>query len=310
MASSRPLLLRVPASTSNLGCGFDAFGIALNTDIFIRFTPADKNQLVRYGALSESKLRIGQDPVVRGMRRAASLANKALPTGLIQVDASFPPGRGLGASGAGLSGGLLLGNRLLGSPISADDVLAEAIALEGNPENAVAAILGGAHWSAKLKSGNYAHLPTGIHRDLRFILVIPPYPLETKRSRDALPSSVAFSRAVRQAQRPPLLLEGLKKLKPDLIRAGIEDDLHVNPRLKLLSGANKLIDFAYRAGAIGATISGAGSALLIITRTGEIRNLEARLRSRVTRLWGNDGLVISTRPQSKGAQFLRFTAKK
>jgi homoserine kinase len=309
MASSRPLKLRVPASTSNLGSGFDAFGVALNTDITIRFIPGEKTQLERFGALLESKLKLGQDPVVRGMRRAAALANKSLPSGKIEVDSSFPPGRGLGASGAGLSGGLILGNRLLGSPLPDEVLLNEAIDLEGNPENAVASFKGGAHWSAPLGKDSYAHLPITIHRNVRFLLVIPPYPLETKKSRGALPKSVALYRAVRQAQRPPLLLEGLRSLQPELIRAGIDDDLHVAPRLKLLKGANQLIDFAYKAGALGATISGAGSALLIVSRTGEISNLETRMRSRVKRLWGSDGIVISTTVQHKGAQFQRFTAR-
>ncbi|MFT7516260.1 MAG: homoserine kinase [Myxococcota bacterium] len=310
MASSRPLQLRVPASTSNLGSGFDAFGIALNRDITIRFISGEKTRLERFGALCESTLRLGQDPVIRGMRRAASLAHLSLPTGTIQVEADFPPGRGLGASGAGLSAGLLIGNRLLGEPLSKEELLNEAIALEGNPENAVAAFKGGAHWSAPLDRQNYAHLPIALHRNLRFLLVIPPYPLETKKSRNALPTSVSFHRAVRQAQRPPLLLEGLRSLDPQLIRAGIEDGLHVAPRLKLLRGANELINFAYKAGALGATISGAGSALLIVSHTGAIKDLETRMTSRVKRLWANDGQVISTAPQLKGAQFQRFTARK
>ncbi len=310
MASSRPLQLRVPASTSNLGSGFDAFGIALNTDITIRFIPGEKTELERFDSLCESTLRLGQDPVIRGMRRAASLANLSLPAGKVEVDADFPPGRGLGASGAGLSGGLILGNRLLGSPISDDVLLNEAIDLEGNPENAVASFKGGAHWSAPIDKENYAHLPVPLHRNVRFLLVIPPYPLETKKSRNALPTSVALYRAVRQAQRPPLLLEGLRSLKPELIRAGIDDDLHVAPRLKLLRGATQLIHFAYKAGALGATISGAGSALLIVSRTGQIRDLETRMRRRAKRLWGSDGVVIAAAVQHKGAEFQRFTSRK
>ncbi|MBC8371708.1 MAG: hypothetical protein H8E25_17030 [Planctomycetes bacterium] len=310
MASSRPLLLRVPASTSNLGSGFDAFSIALNLDITIRFIPGDKTEIERFGALRESKLRLGQDPVIRGMRRAASLANLTLPPGKIEVDADFPPGRGLGASGAGLAAGLLIGNRLLGDPLSNEVLLNEAIALEGNPENAVAAFKGGAHWSAPIDKQNHVHLPVTLHRNLRFLLVIPPYPLETKKSRNALATSVALYRAVRQAQRPPVLLEGLRSLNPQLIRAGIADDLHVAPRLKLLQGAKELITFSYKAGALGATISGAGSALLVVSRSSEIKDLETRLRRRVKRLWGSDGQVVAAMAQNKGAQFQRFTARK
>ena len=305
MTSPRPQRLRAPASTSNVGPGFDAFSIALDLDLEVRWSPAEKTSIERSGGLAESELRLAQDPVVRGMRRAATLAGVKLPSGLLQVQAPFPPGRGLGASGSGLVAGLLLGNRLTGGKLKDAVLLEEAIQLEGNPENAVGAARGGAHWSLADGKGGWLHHPVPLHRNLRFLLIIPPYPLVTRRSREALPSSVSFQRAMRQAQRPPILLEGLRSLKPDFIRAGIDDDLHVAPRLKLLTGAKAMLDFAYQAGALGATLSGAGSALLVITRSGEVSNLEARLKTRVRRLWGDDGMVLSARVQPKGAGFLR-----
>jgi homoserine kinase len=305
MASPRPQRLRVPASTSNVGPGFDAFSIALDLDLEVRWTPADKLSLERSGALAESELRMGQDPTVRGMRRAATLAAVDLPSGHLQISAPFPPGRGLGASGAGLVAGLMLGNRLTGNQLSDQILLDEAIQLEGNPENAVGATMAGAHWSIANGQDQWIHMPVHLHRNLRLLLVIPPYAMPTKRSREALPTSVSFQRAMRQAHRPPILLEGLRSLNPDFIRLGIEDDLHVAPRLKLMTGASAMIDFAYEAGALGATLSGAGSALLILSRTGEVSNLETRLRSRAQRLWGDDGIVMAVKTTNRGAQFLR-----
>ena len=129
--------------------------------------------------------------------------------------------------------------------------------------------------------------------------------MDTKRSRDALPTSVSFQRAMRQAHRPPILLEGLRALKPELIRIGVEDDLHVAPRVKLMTGAKAMMDFAHEAGALGATLSGAGSALLVISRSGEVQNLEARLKKRVQRLWGSSGKVVTTKAWHHGAKFLR-----
>ncbi len=305
MTSPRPQRLRVPASTSNIGPGFDAFGIALDLYLEIHWQPATKTSLERLQALDESPLRMGQDPVMRGLRRASILADKPLPTGKISVSSSIPPGRGLGLSGAGLVGGLLLGNRLCGGQLSPTALLEEAIDLEGNPENAVASMLGGAHWSLREKSEPWLHHMVPLHRNLRFLLVIPPYPMPTKRSREALPSSVSFGRAMRQAQRPPILLEGLRGLKPEYIRYGIADDLHVAPRLKLMTGAKAVLDFAYQAGALGATLSGAGSALLVLSRSGEVRNLEARLAKRVQRLWGASGRVVTAKALHQGAKFLR-----
>ncbi|MCP4094311.1 MAG: hypothetical protein GY747_12775 [Planctomycetes bacterium] len=305
MASPRPQRLRVPASTSNVGPGFDAFSIALDLDLEVRWAPADKFTLERSGAIAQSDLRMGQDPTVRGMRRAATLAAVELPSGHLKISAPFPPGRGLGASGAGLVAGLMLGNRLTGNKLSDQILLDEAIQLEGNPENAVGAKMAGAHWSIASGPDQWIHMPVHLHRNLRLLLVIPPYSMPTKRSREALPTSVSFQRAMRQAHRPPILLEGLRTLKPDYIRLGVEDDLHVAPRVKLMTGARAMMDFAYEAGALGATLSGAGSALLIISRTGEVSNLEARLRSRAQRLWGEDGLVMTVKTTNRGAQFLR-----
>lgn len=305
MTSPRAQRLRVPASTSNVGPGFDAFSIALDLFLEVAWKPAEKTTLVRKGVLEESPLRLSQDPIMRGMRRAAILAGKALPSGELTVKADVPPGRGLGLSGAGLVAGLMLGDRLCGSPLKGAEMLSEAIHLEGNPENAVGSMVGGAHWSLGAKGEPWIHLPVPLHRNLRFLLVIPPYPMATKRSREALPTSVSFQRAMRQAHRPPILLEGLRTLNPDFIKRGIADDLHVAPRLKLMTGAKAMLDFAYEAGALGATLSGAGSALLVLSRTGEVKNLEARLATRVRRLWGDSGSVVMTRAHSQGAKFLR-----
>ncbi len=308
--SPRPIRLRVPGSTSNVGPGFDCFSVAVDLDLSLSWEPAASNSLERTGALAESTLPRGSDPVVRGMRRAAMLAGKELPAGKLVVDAQFPAGRGLGASGAGLAAGLVLGNRLSGGGLDLERLHAEAIALEGHPENATASLLGGAHWSLPVgRSGqpprvDWHHLPVSLHKDLRFLVVVPPYTLETRRAREVLPTSVSFQRAVMQARRTPVLLEGLRQLNPELIRIGVQDELHVAPRLKLMPAARSMLDFADRAGALGTTLSGAGSALLVITRTGAMRALEEKLAGRVRRLWGEDGAVLQARVAAKGAAFV------
>jgi homoserine kinase len=296
----KPLRIQVPGSTSNVGTGFDAFSVALDLPIKISWSPAAKTSLTRKGPLAESTLSIGQDPVLRGLRRASILTGKRIPIGSITVEGSFPPGRGLGASGAGLAAGLLLGNRLLGSPLTTDALLTEAIGLEGHPENATASFLGGAHWSAEKSKGEWLHHGVTLHKNLRFLVVIPPYPLSTKRAREVLPSSVSFARAAAQARRSPLLLDGLRTLNADLIQLGLNDELHVAPRLRLLTGAQSVLDFSLRHGALGATLSGAGSALLVLTQTGRIQNLEMKLARHVKRLWGENGSVLSARVALKG----------
>jgi homoserine kinase len=300
-----PLQVRVPGSTSNVGPGFDAFGIAVNLFLEVRWVPAETTSIERRGPLQESTLAVGQDPLVRGMRRAAMLAGRSLPAGRLTVSAPFPPGRGLGASGAGLVAGLVLGARLCGREIARDVLLREAIELEGNPENAVAALLGGAHWSLRLADGSFEHLPVELHRDLRFLFVLPPYPLDTRRAREILPPTVPFAAATAQAQRAGALAAALRTLQPELLRAALEDTLVVEPRLKLLTGVGKVIEFAYEAGALGATLSGAGSGVLVLARRGDVDALELRLKRRVERLWGESGLVLRAAPEVEGARLKR-----
>ncbi len=300
--------VRVPCSTSNVGSGFDALGIALDLFLEARWKPAERTRLERRGALAESLLKTGQDPVLRGMRRAAILAGAQLPPGEILVSAPFPPGRGLGASGAGLAAGLLLGDRLTGAGLSREVLLAEAVQLEGHPENATASLLGGAHWSCPDEDGRWLHHPVRLHRDLRFLLVIPPYQLDTRRAREVLPSSVALARAVQQARRTPLLLEGLRSLDPQLLRIGTGDDLHVAPRLRLLAGADRILEAARKAGALAATLSGAGSAMLVLGSSAAIEPLEKVLQARVRRLWGEAGQVIRARARSGAPEVQRAPA--
>ena len=101
----RVLRLQVPASTSNVGPGFDCFSIAVDHFVDLQWEPGERLEIDRKGSLIESTLTPGRDPVLRGMRRAAVLAGGQLPPGKITVESGFPPGRGLGASGAGLVGG-------------------------------------------------------------------------------------------------------------------------------------------------------------------------------------------------------------
>jgi homoserine kinase len=290
-------------STSNLGPGFDTFSVTVEQEIKISWEPAEKTELVRKGALGESILSVGGDPVLRGLKRASILANKKLPNGKIEVSSTVPPGRGLGASGAGIVGGLLLGNKICNGGLKPELLHREAIQLEGHPENATGSFLGGSHWSIQDPKESWLHLPVTLHRDLRLLFILPPYPLSTKRAREVLPSSVSFPRAAAQARRTPILLEGLRTLDERAIQIGIQDELHVEARLRQLTGAKGLLGFAVRAGGIAATLSGAGSALLVLTRTGQMSQVETRLKRRVKRLWGESGSVIRSRVQPHGASF-------
>lgn len=297
----RHIRTQVPASTSNVGCGFDALGIALSIKLRVDWWDEDANELTREGELARSELPTRRDPVLRGLRRVARRVGTKPPTGRVKVAAPFPPGCGMGASGAGLVAGLLLGRKLLGAPLSDAELLAEAIDLDGHPENVTASLLGGAHWSVPSGEGLWLRRSVPVHRELRFLLLVPPFPLDTGKARAALPTSVAFQRAVDQQRRSPILLDALHTLDPQQLSIGLDDRLHAAARLRLIPGGQPLLEATSALNPLGVTLSGAGSSLLVLVRRREAAQLRPRVERLVRRHWGAQAQVLEAGPAQSGA---------
>ncbi|MGH8961251.1 MAG: homoserine kinase [Jatrophihabitantaceae bacterium] len=258
--------VRVPATSANLGPGFDALGLALDLydDVVARI--ADDGLLVDVAGEGESLSRDESHLVVRAMRAAFEWLG-GQPRGLeLSCANRIPHGRGLGSSAAAIVGGLLLARALVvgGDDALTDaDVLALASRLESHPDNVAPALLGGLTiaWQA---DGAAGAVRLDCDERLRPVLFIPPFEASTEQGRGLLPGTVPHADAAFSAGRAALLVAALTG-QPQHLLTATEDRLHQQYRAPALLETAALIDSLRTAG-LPAVISGAGPTVLVLAR--------------------------------------------
>ena len=268
---SRPLAtVDVPASSANLGSGFDAFGVALSLKLRAELLPGDEAGIVLV-AHGEGAPSDDADPdgnlVIRAFREGLRISLGAGgATGIawrIEVSSMIPAARGLGSSAAAIVAGLLLGAAVGRRSPDADEILAAGARLEGHPDNIAAALYGG--FTLAVADGPAVtlrrfHVPDGWIP----VVFIPAEESPTAAMRAALPGHVPHADAALQAGRAALLATAIMTADAALLRPAMDDLLHQPFRLPRLPGARDLIATAYERGAAGACLSGAGPSVLAI----------------------------------------------
>lgn len=257
----------VPATSANLGPGFDAFGLALGVwDVVeVRALGSDEVQVDVTGEGAGSVATDESHLVVRTMRAALDLVG-APQTGLhLTCTNEIPHGRGMGSSAGAVVAGILAARALIAAPsaLSDDAVLGLASEFEGHPDNAAPAIFGGATiaW-ADAESAHAAKLD--LHPDIEPWLLVPNFQLKTEAARGVLPASVPHADAAFNSGRAALLTHALTQA-PDLLLAATEDRLHQDYRAQVLVASNELLS-ELRAQGLAAVISGAGPTVLVLGR--------------------------------------------
>jgi len=263
--------VRVPASTSNLGPGFDVLGLALKL-----YNEVEVRALGRGGADRIEVAGEGEGSLPRdGTNVAARAVRSILPRGskggalLIRLVNRIPMGRGLGSSAAARLGGLLAGRALSrGRGAPGDDALIEkACALEGHMDNVVTAYHGGL--CAFLRDeGRVRFFRARPPAGLKAVVCVPDFELPTEKARRALPRAVPLRDAVATAARTAFLLHALENGRFDLLPMAMKDVLHQPYRRRLIPGMDGVIASALRAGALGCALSGSGSAMFAFSRPG------------------------------------------
>lgn len=263
--------VRVPATSANLGPGFDALGLALalHDDVEVRALGSAEVVVDVVGEGAED-VPTGEDHlVVRALRHALDHVG-APQTGLhLTCRNRIPHGRGLGSSAGAVVAGLLAARALVAEPDSLDDdvVLRLATELEGHPDNAAPALLGGATvaWSDGTGPGAPVHaVRLDVHASIAPIAVVPGTRLATSHARGVLPEQVPHRDAAFQAGRSALLVEALGR-RPDLLLPATEDRLHQGYRRPVMAESMALVD-ALRARDVAAVVSGAGPTVLVLAR--------------------------------------------
>jgi homoserine kinase len=263
---SRPFTVMVPCSTSNIGAGFDAIGIALSgPDMMVRVTPGgERLRITRLSGEGEERLpHDATNRVIQAAHQAAASAAASLAAEL-EIHSSIPLKRGLGSSAAAALAGALIADRLLGGTVGEQGVLRTAVEMEGHPDNVVPSLRGGAQVAVRDAAGRVVSCPIQIKGMLRAALYIPDEELATSAARAVLPREVSLEDAVHNLGRAALLVAALSQGRFELLAEAMDDRLHQTARAGLLPWLPDLFAAARKAGALGAALSGAGTTVFAL----------------------------------------------
>ena len=262
------VVVDVPATTANLGPGFDCLGAAL--DLNNRFAmrriegSGERFELIIEGT-EGSHLRGGPDNLVyRAAQRVWKAANMEPVALEARVRLAVPPARGLGSSATAIVAGLMGANALVGEPLSKEKLLELAIDIEGHPDNVVPSLLGGLCMTAKAASQRWRVVRCEWISSVKAVVAIPSIRLSTSEARRAMPKAIPISDAVVNLGALTLLLQGLRTGNGDLIADGMHDRLHEPYRWRLIKGGDDVKAAALEAGAWGCAISGAGPSIIAL----------------------------------------------
>ncbi len=262
------VVVDVPATTANLGPGFDCLGAAL--DLNNRFAmrriegSGERFELIIEGT-EGSHLRGGPDNLVYRAAQRVWKAAKMEPVALeARVRLAVPPARGLGSSATAIVAGLMGANALVGEPLSKEKLLELAIDIEGHPDNVVPSLLGGLCMTAKAASQRWRVVRCEWISSVKAVVAIPSIRLSTSEARRAMPKAIPISDAVVNLGALTLLLQGLRTGNGDLIADGMHDRLHEPYRWRLIKGGDDVKAAALEAGAWGCAISGAGPSIIAL----------------------------------------------
>lgn len=295
----------VPATTANLGPGFDCIGAALTLYNEFTFTRVDLPPYQR-GETAKVIINVTGAEAERVQTDESNLLYQAFvklyqhleqtpPPVEIEIKLGVPLARGLGSSATAIVGGLVGANVLAGEPLSQSQVMELAIAMEGHPDNVVPALLGGCRLAAtgievepqrRRERQEWEICEVPWCENIVPVVAIPDFELSTKEARQVLPSQVSRADAIFNMAHLGLLLRGLETGNGDWLRAALQDKLHQPYRKALITGYDVVNAAAINAGAYGMVISGAGPTLLVLTDT---INAEA-VAAAMSAAWRSQGI--------------------
>lgn len=259
----------VPATSANMGPGFDCMGIALDLWNEIHIQPADEHRIDVEGFGADELPRDETNLVIRCMRMLFDRQRAPFPAMHLRLVNRIPIASGLGSSAAALVGGLLAANVLLDTPYSRAEILHFAALDEGHPDNVAPAFLGGAVLAYVHEDG-VTNVTLPLRDNFAFVVVTPSFPLLTETSRGVLKEQVSRSDAVFNIAHASFLTAALTTGNVPLLRRALADRLHQDVRKSLIPGYDAVVAAARRAGAIGTVLSGAGPTLLSIVEGGSL----------------------------------------
>lgn len=301
-----PFEVKVPATIANLGPGFDVLGFAIDRYLTVKVSESgiegmNEYTLVVNGEMVE--LPLSKNAVFEGVRRTAEIGSKEYIYHKAEINSNIHMKRGLGSSAAARVAGLIIGNRLLNLELTQEEIAQEVIKLEGHPDNAVPALLGGVTVNYIDDNGEFKHIRRDMDFDLRIVVGVPQIEVDTNRAREALPEEIKFKDAVFSNSRSCLLMSALYEKRYDLLKYAMQDKLHQPYRKKFIPEFDVIVEKTVKAGGYGTAISGSGPSVFSFVQSGKAEKI-GRLIVDIWKESGVESKYFITSVCNKGVQII------
>lgn len=290
--------VKVPATSANLGPGFDCLGIALELHNELTVYCEEPFAIELQGASLQSLPLDRSNTVVQAMDKLFDFVSvQAVPRDFrLVLDNHIPIAAGLGSSASAIVGGLMLANAMVAHyepnrQVTQREILALATEMEGHPDNVSPAIYGGASLTWMDTNAELRYIPIPLPDSLYFVVATPYFPLLTEKSRYVVPLTVSRGDAVYNIAQTARLMIALTTNQLDLLRGGFGDKLHEPYRRPLIPGCQEVQRAAVRAGALTTTLSGAGPSLLAWS---DSETLAWKIADEMTLTWRELGIPCDT----------------
>ena len=293
------LTVRAPATSANLGPGFDSLSLALDLWNVVRLEPSPKTEVLVEGEGQKELPTDASNEVYRALYRVFEDRGERPPTVRLRCQNAIPLTRGLGSSSAARASGLLLGSQLLEERLSSDELINLGAELEGHPDNITACLQGGVQVSVGTEQG-VRHCAVPAPTSVACVLYVPNFAMDTGSARVLLPPDIRLEAAVHNIGRAALLVAALASGRLELLRTATEDALHQEPRAAMFPAMPRFLEAALEAGAYGAFLSGAGSSILALSGDERLPLVRTAFED-TARAAGVSGRVLITGIAANGA---------
>jgi homoserine kinase len=293
--------LRVPASSANLGPGFDALGIALKVYLECKFSLSTRLSISVTGRDAHLIPPTEENLIWQTALSVAARAHQPLPPIQLAIDNDIPVGKGLGSSAAALIAGVVIAEKLLGLGWSPSRILDEAVRLEGHPDNVAACALGSVVCAAVEPAGLTRAIRLEMPEQFEIAVVVPNFALPTKEARAVLPDCYVPADVVFNVQRAALLIAAIATGDTSVFPTALDDRLHQPFRTHLVPGLAEILRLR-RPGLLGCALSGAGPAVLVFYERGA--SSVCQLVRNIFAMNGCTTEVISSGVSRKGYEFI------
>jgi homoserine kinase len=291
-------IVRVPASSANLGPGFDALGLALDIPLECRFRPGERLE-IHVAGRDAGEIPATEDNLIwrTALQVAQDFHQETLPPIQLEIRNQIPIGKGLGSSAAALTAGVVIADKLLGLHWKPLRILDEAARIEGHPDNVAACVLGSIVASAMDAHGSARAVRIELPEHFGVAVAVPDFVLPTTQARAALPATYSRQDTVFNVQRAALLIAAFATGATAAFPLALEDRLHQPYRAPLVPGLEEVLRLR-APGLLGCALSGAGPSILVFYERGYESVCD--LVRQIFALHGRDSEILWTRIAERG----------